>query len=97
MGNEVCKRPNRTRFDASAPGNKLQHPEAVEVAFSPLHRQARARREYDSYMSIHSEIYAIRVGQKVSSVRVTRSVKLQAKSKEKKSKMMPKRNRIHTR
>lgn len=65
MGNGVCKRPARARFDAAAPGNKLQHPEAVEVAFSPLHRQARARREYDSYISIHSEIHANRVGQKV--------------------------------
>lgn len=42
--------------------------------FSPLHRQARARREYDSYISIHSEIHVNRVGQKVASVRVTRSV-----------------------
>lgn len=64
MGNRVCKRPDQAGFNASGPGNKLQHPEAVEVAFSPLHRQARARREYDSYISIHSEIYANRVGQK---------------------------------
>lgn len=74
MGNGVCTRSHRTRFDASAPGNKLQHPEAVEVASSPLHRQARARREYDSYISIHSEMYANRVGRKVASARVTRLV-----------------------